>query len=88
MYRDPDGQYVAVGALEPAFYAELVRLLELPGRIVPDRDDPAQYAALRELLAERFAGRTQAEWQARLRRLRRLRLAGPVRGRRRRTTRT
>ena len=29
-YTTADGKYVAVGALEPQFYAEFLRLLELP----------------------------------------------------------
>jgi alpha-methylacyl-CoA racemase len=64
VFATSDGHYVAVGALEPAFYAELVRLLELPLETLPDRNDPAQHPALRELLAARFAARPQAEWQS------------------------
>jgi alpha-methylacyl-CoA racemase len=64
VYPTSDGEYVAVGALEPGFYAELLRLLDIDPNEAPDRDDPAQQAALRALLASRFAGRSQAEWQA------------------------
>jgi alpha-methylacyl-CoA racemase len=65
VYRTSDREYVAVGALEPAFYAELLRGLELDPAAVPDRADPAQWPALRALFATRFAARTQAEWQER-----------------------
>jgi alpha-methylacyl-CoA racemase len=51
---------MAVGALEPQFYAELLARLDLVD--APDRDDPAQWPALREALADRFRERTQAEW--------------------------
>ncbi|WP_030483735.1 CaiB/BaiF CoA transferase family protein [Nocardioides aequoreus] len=62
LYETSDGRHVSVGALEPQFWAELVRLLELTD--VPDRDDPATWPALRELLADTFARRTLAEWTA------------------------
>ncbi len=52
---------MSVGPLEPQFYAELVRLLELD---LPDRDDPANFPAIREALTARFKERTQAEWSA------------------------
>ena len=61
LYETADGQHVSVGALEPQFYAELVRLLGLEGQ-APDRDDPANHAQLRELLTETFRQRTAAEW--------------------------
>ena len=60
VYETSDGRHVAVGALEPQFYAELVRLLDVPD--LPDRDDPAQWPALREAFTRRFAERTQADW--------------------------
>ncbi|NUR07023.1 MAG: CoA transferase [Nocardioidaceae bacterium] len=62
VYETADGRHMSVGALEPQFWAELVRLLELED--VPDRDDPAQWRALREVLATRFRERTQDEWAA------------------------
>jgi alpha-methylacyl-CoA racemase len=62
VYETADGRHLAVGALEPPFYAELLRLLDLPD--APDRDDPAQWPALRDLLATRFKERTQAAWAA------------------------
>jgi alpha-methylacyl-CoA racemase len=62
VYPTSDGEYVAVGALEPAFYAELLRGLGLDPSAVPDRADEGQWPALRELLASRFARRTQQEW--------------------------
>ena len=60
VYETSDGGHVAVGALEPQFYAELVRLIDVPD--LPDRDDPTQWPALRQALARRFAERTRAEW--------------------------
>jgi alpha-methylacyl-CoA racemase len=59
VYETADGEYMAVGALEPQFYDDLIRVL---GITAPDRDDPEQWPELRKMLAETFATRTQAEW--------------------------
>jgi alpha-methylacyl-CoA racemase len=61
-YQTADG-YLAVGALEPPFYAELLTGLGLAGQPdLPDRDDRANWPALRERFAEVIARRTTAEW--------------------------
>ncbi|HEX8631581.1 MAG TPA: CaiB/BaiF CoA-transferase family protein [Catenuloplanes sp.] len=62
-YRTADGGFMAVGALEPAFYAALLAGLGLAN----DADLPAQYDVsgwpeLRRRFAACFAGRTRAEW--------------------------
>ncbi|MET8862433.1 CaiB/BaiF CoA-transferase family protein [Nonomuraea sp. NPDC004580] len=63
-YETADGRYVAVGALEPKFWAELLRLMGLDGDPdLPDRNDPAQWPALRARLAGVFRTRTRAEWE-------------------------
>jgi alpha-methylacyl-CoA racemase len=59
VYETSDGEYMAVGALEPKFYEELIRLL---GIEAPDRYDAANWPELRKVLTEVFARRTQAEW--------------------------
>ncbi|HET6985413.1 MAG TPA: CoA transferase, partial [Kribbella sp.] len=61
VFETADGQHVAVGALEPQFYAELIEKL---GITAPDRNDQANWPALRKLLSETFRQRTQAEWTA------------------------
>jgi alpha-methylacyl-CoA racemase len=63
VYETADGRHMAVGSLEPPFYAALVDGLGL-GDQVPDRYDVTQHDALRTMLADRFAERTQAEWTA------------------------
>lgn len=63
VYETSDGGWLAVGPLEPAFYAELLRLLGLTGT-APDRLDPRSWPALRDLLAETFRTRTRDEWTA------------------------
>ena len=61
VYETSDGRHMAVGAIEPPFYAELVDRLDLAEH-APDRDDPRNWPALREALAARFRERSQAEW--------------------------
>jgi alpha-methylacyl-CoA racemase len=63
-YRTGDDKYVAVGAIERRFWADLLRLLGFQPDEVPDRDDPAQWPALRAALAERIRTRTRDEWTA------------------------
>src|SRR5580693_8600889 len=60
VYETADGKWMAVGALEPRFYAALVSGLGLTG--LPDRSDPRNWPALRQLLAQRFKTRTREEW--------------------------
>lgn len=60
IYETADGRHVSVGALEPQFYAELLTRLEIED--APDRNDPSNFPALRELFTETFKQRTQAEW--------------------------
>lgn len=62
LYETADGRHMSVGPLEPKFYAVLVERLDLAD--APDRDDPARWPVLRELLTRRFLERTQAEWTA------------------------
>jgi alpha-methylacyl-CoA racemase len=61
-YRCADGRYVAVGALEPKFWTELLTTLGLDPAALPSPYDPAHHAELTELLAGIFAGRTRDEW--------------------------
>jgi alpha-methylacyl-CoA racemase len=63
VYETSDGRHMAVGALEPQFYAALLEGLGLTDT-APDRYDLAQHDKLRAVLAERFKQKTQAEWTA------------------------
>lgn len=61
-YRCADGRYVAVGALEPQFYAELLAGLGLADENLPDQYDQAGWPVLRKRLTAIFATRTRDEW--------------------------
>ncbi|WP_229402931.1 CaiB/BaiF CoA transferase family protein [Micromonospora okii] len=62
VYATADGGHMAVGALEPRFYAELLRLLGLAEADLPAQHDVAGWPVLRARFAEVFAGRTRDEW--------------------------
>ncbi len=64
VYETSDGKYVSVGAAEPKFYAELLRLTGLDGAGLPDRGDRAHWPAIRARLAEVFRTRTRDAWCA------------------------
>jgi len=61
-YPTADGRHMAVGALEPKFYAELLTRLGLDGDGLPAQYDRSGWPRLRARLAEVFAARSQAEW--------------------------
>jgi alpha-methylacyl-CoA racemase len=63
-YSTADGRHVAVGAIEPQFYAEVLAGLGLDGRDLPDQLDRSAWPHLTRLFASRFATRTLAEWCA------------------------
>jgi len=62
-YATADGQYMAVGALEPQFYAALLRGLELTDAGLPGQHDRQRWPELRQRFAETFSRRTRAEWE-------------------------
>lgn len=63
-YRCADGGYVAVGAIEPQFYTELLKGLGLLGVELPDQNDRTGWPTLTDRFAREFASRTRDEWAA------------------------
>lgn len=61
-YETADGKYVAVGAIEPQFYAQLLTGLGLNADALPAQMDREAFPELRRLFAERFARKTRDEW--------------------------
>jgi len=61
-YRTADGGWMAVGALEPAFYDVLVHRLGIETADRTDRTDPSTWPVLRQRIADVFATRTRDEW--------------------------
>ena len=63
-YRTSDGRFVAVGAIEPQFYAALLDGLGIAGEDLGDQYDRSGWGRLRDRLAAEFATRTRDEWAA------------------------
>ncbi|MFG2005285.1 CaiB/BaiF CoA transferase family protein [Spirillospora sp. NPDC048911] len=62
VYETADGGHMAVGAIEPQFYAEFVRLLGLQDEDLPAQHDRDGWPDLRERFAAAFKARTRDEW--------------------------
>lgn len=63
VYKTSDGKWMSVGAIEPQFYAELLRLLDLTNELAGiDQNDQAEWPRVAQRFAEVFATKTQAEW--------------------------
>lgn len=63
-YRTRDGQYMAVGAVESRFYAELLDKLGLTDAGLPKQHDRSGWPVLRERFEAAFLSRTRDEWCA------------------------
>jgi len=61
-YETADGKYMAVGAIEPQFYAELLKGLELDPADLPAQIDPNGQDELRKIFTEKFKTKTRDEW--------------------------
>ncbi len=62
VYETQDGRYVAIGAIEARFYADLLRLTGLDGEALPPQRDKARWGELRARLTEVFKQKTREEW--------------------------
>ncbi|MFF3574008.1 CaiB/BaiF CoA transferase family protein [Nocardia jiangxiensis] len=61
-YECSDGRYVAVAALEPKFYAELLRILDIDPEMLGPQRDTSGWAKMRKVFAETFATRSREDW--------------------------
>ncbi|WP_158167634.1 CaiB/BaiF CoA transferase family protein [Mycolicibacterium smegmatis] len=61
-YETADGKYIAVGAIEPQFYAELLKGLGLDGADLPAQNDISRWPELREVFTKAFAAHDRAHW--------------------------
>ena len=61
-YAAKDGGYMAVGCLEPKFYAQMLTLLGLED--FGGQNDPALWSAQSQLLSKTFASKPRAHWEA------------------------
>ena len=62
VYETRDKRFLALGAIEPKFYRELVTGLGLDVSELPAQGDRAQWPAMKRIFAAAVKGRTLAEW--------------------------
>ena len=62
VYETADARHLAVGALEPQFWAELLERIGLPADDLPAQLDRDAWPLVRERLAAVFRTRTRDEW--------------------------
>ena len=62
IYETAGGKHVAIGSLEPKFYAELLERLGLTHEALPKQMDRAGWPALRARFAVVFKSKTRDEW--------------------------
>ena len=63
-YECADGKYVAIGAIEPQFYAELLARAEVTDPEFQAQHDAAQWPELKQKLGEVLKTKTRDEWDA------------------------
>jgi alpha-methylacyl-CoA racemase len=64
VYQCQDGEWIAVGATEPQFYANLLRNLGLEGPEFHPHRDRTKWPELKKRFAETIGRKTRAEWLA------------------------
>ncbi|UOM37258.1 CaiB/BaiF CoA-transferase family protein [Acuticoccus sp. I52.16.1] len=66
VYETADGRHVAIGAIEPKFYAQMLTLLGLDPASLPAQYDTAGWPLLRRTFAAHFRSATREEWCRRM----------------------
>jgi alpha-methylacyl-CoA racemase len=61
-YTCADGRHIAVGAIEPQFYAEMLKGLGLDGEDLPAQNDMGRWPELRARLTEVIASKDRDHW--------------------------
>ncbi|XP_050184913.1 alpha-methylacyl-CoA racemase [Myiozetetes cayanensis] len=62
IYRTSDGKFMAVGAIEPQFYKQLIKGLGLDSDELPVQMSVSDWPEMKKKFASIFAQKTQAEW--------------------------
>ncbi|NWV59134.1 AMACR racemase, partial [Malurus elegans] len=62
IYKTSDGKFMAVGAIEPQFYDQLIKGLGLDSDELPSQMSTSDWPEMKKKFASIFAQKTQAEW--------------------------
>jgi len=63
VYKTKDGKYLSVGAIEPQFYDQLLKGLELDPSSIPENTEE-NWDKLKKIFRERILTKTRDEWEA------------------------
>ena len=63
-YPTADDKYVAVAAIEPKFFAELIALTGLPEEFIQNQHNRQQWPAMKEAFKHLFGSKTRDQWSA------------------------
>ncbi|KKC06860.1 CaiB/BaiF CoA transferase family protein [Mycobacterium nebraskense] len=61
-YETSDGKFMAVGCVEPQFYAKMLETLGLNDLPLPHQLDASAWAAMKKVIGDVFAQKSRAEW--------------------------
>ncbi|XP_033120729.1 alpha-methylacyl-CoA racemase-like [Anneissia japonica] len=61
-YKTADNRYMAVGAIEPQFYSQLLKGLDIDEDELPDQQSQDDWPVMKRHFARIFAKKTQDEW--------------------------
>jgi len=61
-FKTADNQFIAIGAIEPQFFAELCQRINLPIELWNAQHDKSRWDLLSKSLEEIFTSKTRAEW--------------------------
>ncbi len=64
VYETKDAKFVAIGAIEPKFYAEMLERLGVAGESLPAQYERRRWPELRQRFAQVFRSKTRAEWSS------------------------
>jgi alpha-methylacyl-CoA racemase len=64
VYETSDGLFMAVGAIEPQFFAELLDGLGIDPAELPAQNDRSGWPAMRQRFTDAFKTKTREEWTA------------------------
>jgi len=62
-YRCKDDKFIAVGCIEPQFFAEFVRLAKLPDRFLTFQTDKNHWPEMIDAITDRILEKTRNEWE-------------------------
>ncbi len=61
-YKTSDGQFMAVGCIEPQFFAEMLSLLKIEAKDFGGQNETARHTEQKAKLEKIFASKTREEW--------------------------